>query len=78
MHEFIELGIGIALFLLGCGTSVLGWIVNRFVRDLDNLEEEQDEFQRTQEKYGNELRDTRSAIARIEGKLDIDPFHYTS
>lgn len=78
MHEWFEIAIAIAVFLLGCGTSVLGWIFTRFVSDLDKLEANQEDCDEEQAKHSRELRDTRSAIARIEGKLDMDPFPYTS
>lgn len=78
MHEWIDLAIGVALFVLSCGAGVLGWVVNRFVGDLEKLEEAQEDIRDTQHKYGREIRDTRQAISRIEGRLDMDPFPYTS
>lgn len=45
---------------------------------MDKLETTQNELQETQHKYGREIRDTRQAISRIEGKLEMDPFPYTS
>lgn len=35
-----------------------------------------DHLAQTVEKHSVEIRDTRSAIARIEGKLDLPPFQY--
>jgi uncharacterized membrane protein (DUF106 family) len=75
MHEWI---VGIALLVLSCLASVLGWIVLRFIGDLDKLEENQEELREVQHKYGREIRDTRQAVSRVEGKLDMEPFPYTS
>ena len=76
--NWIQLAIGIVLLLLTSFVGVLGWIVNRFVGDLDKLEADQEECDEEQQKHSLELRDTRQAISRIEGKLDMEPFPYTS
>jgi hypothetical protein len=78
VSPWIEFAIGAALFVLSCGAGILGWIVTRFVGDLDKLEAIQEELKDVQHKYGREIRDTRQAISRIEGKLEMDPFPYTS
>ncbi len=78
MHDYFDFASSIALLVLSSFAGVLGWNFSRLVRNLDKLEEDQEELKEVQNKYGREIRDTRSAIARIEGKLDMDSFHYTS
>jgi hypothetical protein len=70
MHEWI---VGIALLVLSCLASVLGWIVLRFIGDLDKLETDQEELREVQHKYGREIRDTRQAISRVEGNSTWNP-----
>lgn len=67
MHEWVVFGVGSFLALLQLIGS--GLIV-RLLGKLDGLQE-------AKEQHAREIRDTRSAIARIEGHLDIEPFRYT-
>lgn len=71
MHDWIDSALGLVVLAL-CG------LTRRFFNHLDKLEADQDDLKDIQHKYGREIRDTRQAISRLEGKLDIDPFPYTS
>ena len=51
--------------------TISSGIIVRFLRHIDELEE-------AKERHAKEIRDTRQAISRIEGKLDMGPFPYTS
>lgn len=62
LDQWIVVGLGILV-------SILGGLCTRLLRRLDDL------FL-AKEKHACELRDTRSAIARIEGKLNLDPYPY--
>lgn len=77
-HEWFQLVMGIAVALFGSCLGVLGWIVKRFVGDLDKLEEDAEKCHEEQARHSRELRDTRQAISRIEGKFGMVPFPYTS
>lgn len=82
------------IFALGIILSVLGWLILRAVGHIDALEKElgdkaskddlsalykalENERSHTN-RHSEEIRDTRSAIARIEGKLDLPPFPYST
>lgn len=62
MHDWLDLALGVLV-------SACGWLVVRFVGNIDSLSE-------SQEAHSRQLRDTRQAISRIEGHLDLDPFPY--
>jgi len=64
LHDWLV----IALSLI---VTVSSGLIVRFLRHVDDLEE-------AKERHSREIRDTRQAISRIEGKLDMDPFPYTS
>jgi hypothetical protein len=63
-HDFIDIGLGLLVSAL-CGLTV------RFLNRIDALE-------KGKEEHAEEIRDTRSAISRIEGHLGIAPFPYKS
>lgn len=73
-HEWIEAGIALAIFLLGIGSGVAGWLVVRLVGSVDAVEEEHQEFAAG---VSAEIRDVRENLRRMEVKLDLPPFHYT-
>lgn len=64
MHDYISIALGVIV-------SVLSGLVARLLRHLDELEA-------SKERHAKEIRDTRQAISRIEGKLNMEPFPYTS
>ncbi len=63
-HDFIDLALGIMV-------GACGWLINRLVGRVDACENKQ-------AGHAIEIRDTRSAIARIEAKCDLDPYPYTT
>lgn len=67
----MEFGHNLFDIVLAIGVATVGWLGRRAVGRVD------DACTRIQTQ-AVELRDTRQAIARIEGKLDMDPFPYTS
>ena len=68
-HELVEFTIALAIFLLGVGSSAAGWLVLRMVGRMDAVEKRQAEL-------SLEVRDTRSAISRLEGHIKLAPFTY--
>jgi len=64
MHEWIVIALSIVV-------TISSGLIVRFLRHVDDLEE-------AKERHARELRDTRQAVSRIEGKLNMDPFPYTS
>ncbi len=61
-HDFLD-------FALGIVSLAVGGLTVRFLRSFDDLSE-------TKEKHSREIQNTRSAIARIEGHLNLTPFTY--
>ena len=64
LHEWLVIALGVVV-------SLCSGLIVRFLGHVDDLEE-------AKERHAREIRDTRQAISRIEGKLDMDPFPYTS
>lgn len=64
MHDWLDLTLGLIV-------SACGWLVLRLVGNVDSAKA-------GVEKHSREIRDTRSAISRIEGHLKISPFPYQS
>lgn len=60
--------------LLGIVVSGLAWAVRRFFRNLDDMEAEQ---KSQHDQYAKEIRETRQAISRMEGKFGLAPFPYS-
>lgn len=78
-HDWIVIG-------LGCLLSIFSWLLIRFIGHVDALEKavadkadqsKVGEIEKHTNRHSEEIRDTRSAISRIEGKLDLPPFPYS-
>lgn len=63
MHDAIDIALGLVV-------GACGWLIQRLVGRVDSAEE-------AAHKHGEEIRDTRSAIARLEGHLGLPPFPYS-
>ena len=62
MHDWFDIALGVIL-------SACGWLIVNFVSRVRDVERQIDE-------HSEEIRDTRSAVARVEGHLNLDPFPY--
>lgn len=61
-HDWVDLALGLLV-------SAIGGLTYRFFNRVDALEERAAE-------HSEEIRDTRQAVSRIEGSLDLSPFPY--
>jgi len=66
-HDLFDVALGLVI-------SALGWLIVYLIRGVDSRI---GDCENRAEKHAIELRDCRSAIARVENQVDLDPFPYT-
>jgi hypothetical protein len=77
--EWVSFAFGtFSLLISGVLVLVLQLRADKQTRYREGVEKQLKELSDNATKHGREIRDTRSAIARIEGKLDLEPFRYTA